>query len=41
MGREELDEGGQKVQISSYEISKPRIVMYNMINVISAAVYYI
>ena len=36
-GREELDEGSQKVQISSHEINKQ---MYNMINIMNSALCY-
>ena len=36
MGR--LDEGGQKVQTSSYKMNKYRDAMYNMINIIKTAV---
>ena len=38
-GQGELDEGSQKVQISSYKINN-RDVIHNMINRISTAVYY-
>lgn len=36
----ELDEGGQKVQISNYE-TNPWEIMYNMINIIHPGVHYI
>ena len=37
-GEGKLDEGSQKVQISSYKITSTRDVMYSMINRISTAV---
>lgn len=33
-GREEVDEGAEKVQISHYKINKCWGVMYNMIDII-------
>ena len=36
-----VEEGGQKVQISTYKINKYRDVMYNMINIINTDVCYI
>ena len=36
----ELEESGQKVQISSYKIISSRDVMYNMITVANTAVCY-
>ena len=39
-GEGELDEGGQNVQTSSYNIST-RDVMHTMINIINTAVCYI
>ena len=37
---EELDEGSQKEEMSSYKVSTMD-VMYNMINIINTAVFYI
>lgn len=36
-----LEEGGQKVQNSSYKLSKYGDVMYNKMTVINTAVWYI
>ena len=36
-----LNEGGQKVQISTYKLNKYRDVMYNMINIINTDACYI
>ena len=39
-GGKELNEGGQKVQTSSYKINKYKGIMYNMINIINLDVCY-
>ena len=40
MGKGELDEDSQKVQTSTYRMSKCRDVMYNMIKIINTVVCY-
>ena len=36
----ELDEENQRVKTSSYKIKSTRVVMYNRINIINTALYY-